>query len=274
MSTGAWGSQQQQGPDWYQASVGLWYPPQGGAAPAAPPQPQYQAPAPQPQPQYAAPPQQQYAAPQPQYAPAPGAYAQPSTAVQGWQPGMVQVSYNAPTEQVPKFKWIFAIFTCLGLFFNVLITGIIAGFSMYAAFFGILLQGRVHPVSHDKIVKFWRAQFRLLTYTMQWRNDVPAMPTTGAIDDGADKASLSAAYGGEGLNPFGPFIKFFTTLGDFVGVLIAGILAYVAFILGIIGIVTKGQFPEEQKAKVMDYMNKSVRYRYHRLLSDVKPPPA
>jgi hypothetical protein len=253
MSSGSWGQPQPQGSDWYQASDGLWYPPQGGGAPpvagAAPP--------PQPQPQYAAP----VVAPMPV---APG----------GWAPGMVEISYNAPTEQVPKFKWIYAIFTCIGLLINVIVAQIIATFSMYAAFFGILTKGRVHPVSHDKIVKSYRAQWRLVTYTMQWRNDVPLMPTTGAIDDGSDKATLSIAYGGEGLAKFGPIIKFFKSIGDIIGVIIAGIIMYIAWIIGIIGIVTKGQFPEAQKAKVLDFYNKSTRLQAYLLLTDVKPQPA
>jgi hypothetical protein len=38
MTTGAWGAQEPQGPGWYQASDGLWYPPaEGGAVVAQPP---------------------------------------------------------------------------------------------------------------------------------------------------------------------------------------------------------------------------------------------
>lgn len=269
----SWGAQSPQGPGWYQASDGLWYPPadQPAGAPVTPESSASRAtvvggapvaPA-------AGPPPAQAAAP-PSYSPPPA--AAPSYAPSGWQPGMVQLSYNAPTEQVPKFKWIYAWLTCIGLVIQVFIAQILAMFSTYAAYFGILLKQRVHPKSHDNIVKSYRAQWRLMTYLLQWRNDVPTMPTTGAIDDGGDpKASLSIAYGGEGLARFGPIIKFFTTLGDLIGVLIAGILAYIAWIIGIIGIVTKGQFPEEQKAKIVDAYAKAMRYQAHLLLTDVKP---
>ncbi|MBA2282533.1 MAG: hypothetical protein H0W25_15080 [Acidimicrobiia bacterium] len=187
---------------------------------------------------------------------------------------MVQVSYNAPTEQVPKFKWFYAVFTCLGLVISVIIAQIIATFSMYAAFFGVLTKQRVHPASHDKIVRSYRSQWRLATYLMQWRNDVPAMPTTGAIDDGADRASMSIAYGGEGLARFGPFIKFFKSIPDIIGVFVAMILAYIAMIIGIIGIVTKGRFPEAQQTKIVDFYGKQTRVAAYLLLTDVKPQPA
>jgi hypothetical protein len=251
MSSGAWGQATQQGPDWYQASDGLWYPP-AATATAAPEAPPAAAPA---------------AAP----VVAPYPVAQPAAAAAGWQPGMVQTTYAAPTEPVPKFKWIYAVLTCLGLFISVFIAQIIAMFSMYAAFFGVLLKGRVHPASHDKIVRSFRAQWRLTTYLLQWRNDVPAMPTTGAIDDGTDKASLSIAYGGEGLDRLGPFIKIFKAIPEIIEVFIAAILFYVAMILGIIGIVTKGQFPDAQKDKVVDFQAKAVRLNAYLLLTDVKP---
>jgi hypothetical protein len=253
MSSGAWGQQTPQGPGWYQASDGLWYPPQDAPAAAT-----ATAPA---------------AAPVTPVAPvvAPYPVATPVAAPSGWQPGMVQTTYAAPTEPVPKFKWLYAVFTCLGLFISVFIAQIIAAFSMYAAFFGVLLKQRVHPASHDKIVRSYRAQWRLTTYLLQWRNDVPAMPTSGAIDDGTDKASLSIAYGGEGLARFGPILKIFKAIPEIIEVIIAGILFYVALVLGIIGIVTKGQFPEAQKAKIVDFQAKAIRLNAYLLLTDVKP---
>lgn len=252
MSTGSWGQQQPGGADWYQASDGLWYPPQApAAAPAAP----------------------VAAAPATPVVPVAYPAATPvAAAPSGWLPGMVQTTYDAPTEAVPRFKWIYAVFTCLGLFVNVLIAQILAVFSLYAAFFGVLLKQRVHPSSHDKIVLSYRAQWRLTTYLLQWRNDVPAMPRSGAIDDGGDKASLSIAYGGEGLARFGPILKIFKAIPEIIEVLIAAILYYLALILGIIGIVTKGQFPESQKQKVVDFYAKSMRLNAYLLLTDVKPP--
>jgi hypothetical protein len=236
MSAGGWGQPTQQGPDWYQASDGLWYPPQT-AAPVVAPYPD----------------------------------AQPVAAAAGWQPGMVQTTYAAPPEDVPRFKWLYAFLTCIGLVINVFIAQVIAMFSMYAAFFGVVLKGRVHPASHDKIVRSFRAQWRLMTYQLQWRNDVPAMPTTGAIDDGTDKASLSIAYGGEGLERFGPILKIFKSIPEIIEVIIAGILFYIALVLGIIGIVTKGRFPDAQKDKVVDFQAKAIRLNAYLLLTDVKP---
>ena len=254
-----WGADSPQGPGWYQASDGKWYPPAEGAAaaPAAPAAPPMAAPAAAPM---AAPAAAPMAAP-------PGAAA----AATGWAPGQVHLAYNAPTEQVPKFKWIYAVFTCIGLVINVFIANIFAAFSTYAAIFGVLLKQRVHPRSHDNIVKAYRAQWRLTTYLLQWRNDVPAMPQGGQFDDGTDKAQLSIAYGGEGLMRFGPIIKPFLAIVLVIKAFIALILAYIAWIIGIIGIVTKGQFPQAQADKITDCMRKWMELSSYIYLSDRKP---
>ncbi len=261
MSNESWGAPSPQGPDWYQASDGLWYPPAGQAA-AAPAAPAAPAPAPAPAPAAA-----------PAFAPvAPVATAPVATAAPGgWEPGMVHLAYDAPTEQVPKFKWLFAIFTCLGLVINVIIAGIIAAFSTYAAIFGTLLKQRVHPKSHANIVKSYRAQWRLATYLMQWRNDIPAMANDGEYDDNTDRAKLSIAYGGEGIMRFGFIIKPFLAFGQLIKLFIEMILAYIAMIIGIIGIVTKGQFPQAQADKITTTYRHSMEFTSYVLLSDRKP---
>jgi hypothetical protein len=244
---GSWGADSPQGEGWYQASDGRWYPPQQAAAAAPPP--------PAPAPVFTAP------------APAPA----PAAAVSGWQPGMIQVDYLAPTEDVPKFKWLYAFFTCIPQIIALIVSQILAAFSTYAAYFGILLYQRVHPRSHDNIVKAYRHQWRLQTYLLQWRNDVPANPTTGAIDDGADRATLSIAYGGEGLARFGPIIKFFKAIPELIAVIVAMIVAYIAVIVGIVNIVTKGNFGDAQARKVVDATRKAMAYTAYVLLTDVKP---
>jgi hypothetical protein len=148
---------------------------------------------------------------------------------------------------------------------------IMATFSTYAAWFGVLLNGRVHPRSHDNIVKGYRYQWRLNTFLMCWRNEAPAAPTTGAIDPGDDFARLSIAYGGEGLNRFGPIIKLFTTIPWQIKVFFMMIGAYIAMVIGTINVFLKGEFPQAQRDTVVKAWREAMQLASYLLLTDVDP---
>jgi hypothetical protein len=238
----SWGAQSPQGPGWYQASDGLWYPPQ---------QPVVQVPV------------QQYHVEQ----------QQPAQPVQagGWRPGQVHVAYDGPVEKVPNLKPFYVFFTAIPQFFTLFGLAIMAAFSQYAAFFGVLLMGRVHPRSHDNIVRLYRFQWRMTTYFGCWRNDVPATPPAAAIDAGDDKAKLSIAYGGEGLQRFGPIVKWFTSIPRMITVFFVLIGAYISWIVGLFGVLFKGEFPEASRVKVVDATRQAIELNAYLLLTDNRP---
>src|SRR5262245_1868689 len=111
-----WGAQEPQGPGWYQASDGLWYPPAGGDAPGGAVVPQ----------------------------PVPGGAGGPVTA-----------ELDAPLEinrWRPLYAWLLAIPHWIVLYF----VGIVAGVCQLIAFFSILFTKRIPPGVHDWIVRYYR----------------------------------------------------------------------------------------------------------------------
>jgi hypothetical protein len=254
----SWGSPTQQGPDWWQASDGLWYPPAEQAA--APPTTAPVAPAAPPvaAPQYAPP---QYSQPAvPQYAAAPASTS-----------SVVRVSYDGPVEEVARLRPFYSFFLVIPQIFGFIGATILGMFSTYAAIFGVILKGRVHPRSHDTIVRMYRYQWRLQTFIMCWRNEPPVAPAAGAMDPGDDPARLSIAYGGEGLNRIGPIIKPFLAIPQIIVLFFALIGAYIAWIIGIFGVLFKGTFPQAQRDTIVRVTQKAMEINAYILLTDVKP---
>jgi hypothetical protein len=246
-NTGGWGSAAPQGADWWQASDGLWYPPTG-----------------QQQVQTVAPPPVQPSVPQ-SFAPTftGTAYALPA--------GAVHVSYDGPVEKVGRLRPFYVAFLAIPQFFGCLFACIVAAFSMYAAYFGILLMQRVHPRSHDKIVRAYRYQWRLMTFLLCWRNQAPGNVPAGGVDPGDDPARLSIAYGGEGLRRFGPIVKAFTTIPWQIVLFFKMIGAYFTILFGTFNVLFGGEFPQEKRNKVVAVWNEATQLSAYVLLTDVDP---
>lgn len=251
----SWGAATPQGPGWWQASDGLWYPPQ--------PQPPPAATAPQP------------AAPAPQLQPQPQPVVQ--VPVQGYQvqhalaPGEVRLSYDRPVEQVGRLRPLYVGFLLIPAFFTMLGVVIVAAFSTYAAFFGTLFLGRVHPRSHANIVRAYRYQWRLTTYALCWRSDRP-QPGPATTDDQADDpARLTVAYGGEGLSRLGPIVKPFLAIPKLIVLFFKMIGAYIAMLVGLCMVVVKGEFPQAQRDSITRVYFEATQLNAWLVLSDRRP---
>jgi hypothetical protein len=223
-------------------------------------------PPPQPAPPQYAQPQYQQA----QYQQAPQAPIYHGTA-QVVGPGYVEVSYVGPVETVARLRPLYVGFLAIPQLFGAFFAGIVAAFSTYAAMFGILLMGRVHPRSHDNIVRAYRYQWRLTTFLLCWRAQPPAAPAAGAMDQGDDPARLSIAYGGEGLSRFGPIIKPFVMIVALFKVFFLMIGAYFTMLFGMLNVLTSGQFPQDKRDKITAVYRQATELNAYLLLHDVRP---
>jgi hypothetical protein len=256
MTGASWGSPTPQGPGWWQASDGLWYPPQGEQAPAAPPAhqpPAYQAPA------YQAPAYQA-----PQYAAYPSA-----TPVSAADP--VALDLQAPYEigrWRPLYAWLVAIPHLIVSW----LYSIGAAVCLWIAFFAVLFTRQVPPGIHDFIVQAYRYQWQTTTYALWMREQPPAYGATpGAIDTGADPATLSIAHGGE-LARWGPLYKWILVIPHLIVLWFYGIAAYISIIVGFFGVLFGGRWPQGSRDLVVKVMRQAMRINAYVLLSDVKPP--
>jgi hypothetical protein len=166
----SWGSPTPQGPGWWQASDGLYYPPQG-----------------------------------PQPAPAPVFHGTVQSVHTGHP---VQVGFSGPLEVsnrwLPLYAWLLAIphfFRALGPF----ILGIV---HTYVALFTTLFGAKVPQSSHDAIVKMWQCQWQLTTFALVMRESAPTFDDTDPAVLRVAYTGQSVERFGPFLKPFKALGKF------------------------------------------------------------------
>jgi hypothetical protein len=235
--SGQYGADAPQGPGWWQASDGRWYPPETAAAPAAP------APA-----------------PAPAYAASPAAGAEP-----------VQLDFDAPLEMArwrPFFSWLVAIPHFILLF----VYGIVAFVFAVVAFFSVLFTGSIPSGVHTFIVKVLRYGFRVSAYVYWMSPDYPSFGLAGGDDDPGDapiRVSISRA---DELKRLGPLYKWILAIPHFVVLYFVGIGMSIVLLISAFMVLFTGRWSEGMRNFVVGVQRWQTRVNAYLLLRDEYPP--
>jgi Domain of unknown function (DUF4389) len=230
-----WGADQPQGPGWWQAADGKWYPPQGQAAPPPPPA---------------------YAA-APAYAPAPS--------------GGIEVSFNGPLE-VQNWRALLNGILAIPHFIVLWVYGIGASVFGVIAFFQVLFTEQVSPSTHEFLVKYYRYSWRVQTFALFMRNDSPKYGLVGTEYDPGDDAARLSIPRPQRLNRWGPLYKWilaipaeFVLFFYFFGVFFYWVVAWFTVLF-------TGKWPQAGREFVVKAWRQSIRINAYLLLTDEKPP--
>ena len=229
MSTGSWGTQEPQGPDWYQASDGLWYPPGGGGA----------------------------------VVPQAGGLATTG--------GPVEVGLDAPPK-IDRWRPLVAWLLVIPHYFVMIVVALVAYVAQIVAFFSILFTRQVPPWAHEWIVRLYRYQWQIMTYSLFMHEDYPPwMGTEGEIDPGTERARLTIRRADE-LQRFAPLYKWFLAIPHYFVLAILGIGVYFAILIAFFAVLFTGKWPEGLRDFVVNFFRWATRVNAYVLLRDEYPP--
>jgi Domain of unknown function (DUF4389) len=234
MSTGSWGAQEPQGPGWYQAADGLWYPPEGGGTGGE-------------------------VVPQPL----------PGAAV-GGRP--VTAELDAPLEinrWRPLYAWLLAIPHWIVLY----VVGIVAGVCQLIAFFSILFTRRIPPGVHDWIVRYYRYMWQTYSYSAFMREEYPQWGSQGGdVDPGLDPARVTIEHADE-LNRWAVLYKWILAIPHYFVLAFLFLGAYFAVIIGFFAVLVTGAWPAGLRDYIVNVMRWYVRVQAYVLQRDDEYPP-
>ncbi len=238
------GADQPQGPGWWQAADGKWYPPQGQAA-APPPPPAYGTPA--------------YGAP--------AAYGAPVA----YAPGGFEVSFSGPL-QVQNWRALFNGILAIGHFIMLWLYGIAASIFGIIAFFQVLFSEEVSASTHEFLVKYYRYSWRVTTFVYFMRNDSPKYGLVGTeYDPGDDPARLSIPRAPH-LMRWGPLYKWILAIPQFIVLYFYMIGAFFFLVIAWFQVLFTGTWSQNGRDFVVKVHRQAIRVNTYLLLSDEKPP--
>ena len=142
-----------------------------------------------------------------------------------------------------------------------------------AAWFVILFTGKMPEGIFNFMVMVQRYQWRVATYTTFMREPYPPFDfTTSPTDPGGDPATLSAQYP-EKWSRLLLFVRFFMAIPHFIALIVMGIGAYIAIVIGFFAVLFTGKWPEGLRNYVLGVMRWGYRVSaFIGLLTDVYPP--
>jgi hypothetical protein len=169
----------------------------------------------------------------------------------------------------PLVQWLLAIPHLIILY----ALGIVEGVVWILAFFAILFTGRMPESFFGIMVMTHRYQWRVVSYIYFMRESYPAFefPTTGP-DPGTDPARLGVEPAPK-LSRGLIFVKWLLAFPHYIVLLVLGIGAYVALIVGFFAVLITGKWPESLRnyvVGVMRWANRVSIYVY--LITDTYPP--
>src|SRR5262245_35053725 len=221
MSSGAWGAQEPQGPGWYQASDGSWYPPEGGGAPGG-------AVVPQPAPDGAA----------------------------GGAP--VAVELDSPLE-INRWRPLYAWLLAIPHWIVVYVVGIVAEICMIIAVFSILFTKRIPPGVHDWITRYYRYVWQTYSYAGFMREEYQQWGSQGGeLEPGLDPARLSIGHVEE-LNRWAVLYKWILAIPHYFVLMILFLGAWAAGIWGLFAVLFTGAWPAAPRDYILKVMRWSTR---------------
>ncbi len=238
----SWGADEPQGPGWYQASDGKWYPPQGEAATPAT--------APAASPAAAAP---------------PGGGASTTSGV--------TFTFDHPLEVsrwMPLYTWL----TAIPHFFVLLVFGIAAYVMVIVAFFSVLFTKKVPEGVHEFLTKFYRYAEDVFTYVLFMRSDYPKFGLRGgSMDPNDGPVHLSIEYSPE-LNRWAPLYKWLLAIPHFIVLYVLGIGVSVCWLIAWFAVLFTGKWPEGLRNFVIGVTRWSLRVSAYAnlFLRDEYPP--
>jgi hypothetical protein len=234
--SGQLGADTPQGPGWWQASDGKWYPP--SATPAAP---------------------------------SPIPTAAPTGAGGGAASAAVELSFDAPLEMArwrPFFSWLVAIPHLIVLS----VYGIVALVFAIVAFFSILFTGRIPPGIHTFLVKVLRYGYRVTTYVYWMTPDYPSFGLAGDDHDPGDSPVRVSVEHADELKRLGPLYKWILAIPHFVVLYVVGIAMSIVLLISAFMVLFTGKWSAGMRNFVIGVMRWQTRVNAYLLLRDEYPP--
>jgi hypothetical protein len=169
----------------------------------------------------------------------------------------------------PLVSWFLAIPHYVVLYF----LRIVAGALTFLALLTVLFTRRIPGGVFDFIVTVYRYQWRVTSYAIGLRDQYPPFELEPSAEDtGTDAGILEVERPGE-LGRFMPLVKWFLAIPHYVALMVLGLVAFAAWLVGAVAVLLTGRWPHGIRELIVGVSRWAARVQaYVGLLTDEYPP--